>query len=292
MGKSSNNQTTPVSKRNLSRRDFLALSGGAGVAAVVSAGAVLKDGKFSLDGKKLAMVIDLHRCTGCGGCIISCLSENNIQTGVTWAKAISKTVGKFPNIRFDFIPTLCNHCDKAPCVRSCPTGAMHKDDGGITAHNPEKCIGCKTCKAMCPYDVISLNATETHRFWRSTDAAIEGCTSSAQQVTQKVKGDVLPYYNKDKDTTYPGAALRYKGIAEKCTFCDHRVKNGQLPYCVDSCPARARIFGDLNDPKSEVRQLLGKYQPRRLKEHLGTEPKVFYIRTFNPAHYKGTTGSL
>ena len=169
---------------------------------------------------------------------------------------------------------------------------MHKHDGGITAHNPEKCIGCRTCKAMCPYDVISINATETHRYWRGTDAAIESCTSSGQQVVQKVKANAIPYYNKDKETTYPGAALRYKGIAEKCTFCDHRLEEGKLPFCVESCPARARIFGDLNDPNSEVRQLLGKYRPRRLKEHLGTEPKVFYIRSFNPGHYKATMGGI
>lgn len=293
MGKSGNNQTEPVSKNDISRRDFFKLGGVAGAAALVPAGVALAaGGKSSSKPRRLAMVIDLHRCTGCGGCIISCLNENNVQTGVTWGKKITKTVGKFPNVRLDFIPTLCNHCEKAPCVRAYPTGAMHKDDNDITAHDPEKCIGCKTCKAMCPYDVISVNAREPHRYWKGTDAAIKGCTSSGQQVVQKVKADTIPYYNKDKEVTYPGAALRYKGIVEKCTFCDHRVAEGKLPFCVESCPAEARIFGDLNDPNSEVRQLLGKYQPTRLKEHLGTEPKVFYIRSFNPTHYKATKGSL
>ncbi len=292
MGKSDNNQTKAVSGNDVSRRDFFKLGGIAGVAALVPAGAALAGDKNSLKGKKLAMVIDLHRCTGCGGCVISCLNENNVQAGVTWAKIISKTVGKFPNVGLDVKPTLCNHCEKAPCVRACPTGAMHKVDGGITAHNPEKCIGCATCKAMCPYDVISLNRTETHRYWRGTDAAIKGCTSSGQQVVQKVKGDGIPYYNRDKEKTYPGAALRYKGIAEKCTFCDHRVPEGKLPFCVVSCPANARIFGDLNDPNSEVSKLIGKYPPTRLKEHLGTEPKVFYIRSFNSGNYKATKGSI
>ncbi len=292
MDKSCDKQNNPVSESGLSRRDFLKLGGVTGVAALVPAGMASASGGKSLKGKRLAMVIDLQRCTGCGGCVISCKSENNVQTGVTWAKTISKTVGKFPNVKMDFIPTLCNHCEKAPCVRACPTGAMHKEDGNITAHNPVKCIGCKTCKAMCPYDVISINATETHRFWRSKEAMIKGCTSSGQEVAQKVKGDVLPHYNKDKEKTYPGAALRYKGIPEKCTFCDHRVTEGKLPFCVISCPARARIFGDLNDPKSEVSQLLGKYRSWRLKEHVGTEPKVFYIRSFNPSTYKATKGSV
>ena len=79
---------------------------------------------------------------------------------------------------------------------------------------------------------------------------------------------------------------------EKCTFCDHRIKNGELPYCVESCPANARIFGDLDDPNSEVNKLLGKHQPSRLKEELGTEPKIYYIRAFNPGTYEKTKGGL
>jgi molybdopterin-containing oxidoreductase family iron-sulfur binding subunit len=170
------------------------MGGVAGAAVLAPTGAAAANDK-RLKGKRLGMVIDLQRCTGCGGCVISCVSENNVQTGITWGKKIVRTEGKFPNVRLDFVPTLCNHCDKAPCVRGCPTGAMHKDDGGMTAHNPEKCIGCRTCKAMCPYDVISINASETHRFWRDTTALIKGCTSSAREVVQKVKGDVIPYYN-------------------------------------------------------------------------------------------------
>ncbi len=287
---SENNSTTPPGCE-ITRRDFLRLGGVAGAAALVPASEALAGSK-SLEGKKLAMVIDLQRCTGCGGCVISCLSENNVQTGVTWGKTISKTVGKFPNIRLDFKPTLCNHCEKAPCVRACPSKAMHKSDGGITAHDPEKCIGCATCRTMCPYDVISLNRSETHRFWKDDKALIAGCTSSGKEVTAKAKGNLIPYYNKDKESTYDGAALRYKGIAEKCTFCDHRVPHGKLPFCVTSCPANARIFGDLNDPNSDVSKLVGKYKPTRLREHLGTEPKVFYIRSFNPRSYKATKGSV
>lgn len=291
MDRSSENQNNASSEEGIPRRDFLKLGAVAGAAALVPVDAALASGK-SLKGKRLAMVIDLHRCTGCGGCIISCISENNVQTGVTWAKKIAKTVGKFPNIRLDFIVTLCNHCDNPSCVRTCPTGAMHKEDGGITAHNPEICIGCKSCKAMCPYDVISINATETHRYWKDADAVIKGCTSSPKEVVEKVKANTIPYYNKDKEKGYAGAALRYKGVPEKCTFCDHRVKDGKLPFCVESCPSNARIFGDLNDPESEVRQLLGRYRSWRLKEHAGTQPKVFYIRSFNPGNYESTKGSI
>jgi len=291
MDKSSKQQDGPVAGGGVSRRDFLKVGGAAGVAALAVTDTASAGGT-SLAGKKMAMVLDLQRCTGCGGCVIACKSENNIQTGVTWCKAVSKTVGKFPNVGFDYYTTMCNHCKNAPCVRACPTGAMHKADGGITAHDPEKCIGCKTCKAMCPYDVISINKAETHGFWRRNKALLDGCTSSPREVAEKVKANVIPYYNKDKERLHADAGLRHKGIPEKCTFCDHRLRDGKLPFCVTSCPAKARIVGDLNDPSSEVRRLLGRYASWRLKEHLGTEPRVFYIRSFNPGTYKATRGRV
>ncbi len=276
-------------QKKVSRRDFLK-AGGAGVAVLAttqaaSAGSTLKD-------KRIAMVIDLHRCTGCGGCIISCKSENNVQRGIAWASRKIKTVGKFPNVRFEFIPTLCNHCENAPCVKSCPTGAMHKGYGNITMHTPKKCIGCQTCMAMCPYGVISRHHAPPHSHWRSDDALIKGCTSSPKEVTQKVKGNVIPYYNDAREESTKGSGLRYKGIIEKCTLCDHRVTKGLLPHCVVSCPADARIMGDLNDPNSAASKLLAKYRPWRLKEHLGTEPKVFYVREFNPSGSERTKGSV
>jgi len=289
-----NNRTESAGRGAVSRRDLLK-AGGAGVVLGVAAETALagEEGvSEALKKARLALVIDLQRCTGCGGCGISCKSENNVQTGVTFAKKITKTVGTFPNVRFEFIPTLCNHCENAPCVRACPTGAMHKGFGNITRHTPEKCVGCKTCMAMCPYDVISRNTKETHRFWRRGKATIKGCTSAPAEVTKKVKGNLIPHYNPDKEDSAPGAGLRYKGIVEKCTFCDHLVKRGKLPFCVESCPANARIFGDLNDPTSEVSKLLAKYRPWRLKEHVGTEPKVFYIREFNPGNYQKTKGSV
>ncbi|MBW8002380.1 MAG: 4Fe-4S dicluster domain-containing protein [Planctomycetes bacterium] len=238
------------------------------------------------------MVIDLQHCTGCGGCAISCKSENNVQRGNRWAKVETTTVGKFPNVGFKSLPTLCNHCENAPCVKGCPTKAMHKGYGDITMHSPEKCIGCRTCIAMCPYGVISIHIQETHPHWRSDDALIKGCTSSPKEMTEKVKGNVIPNYNPAREEFREGSGLHYKGIVEKCTLCDHRVTKGLLPHCVISCPCNARIMGDLNDPDSHISKLLVKYSPRRLKEHLGTEPKVFYVREFNPSATKSTKGTV
>ncbi|GAB4545477.1 MAG: 4Fe-4S dicluster domain-containing protein [Anaerolineae bacterium] len=239
---------------------------------------------------KYAMVIDLHRCTGCGSCIIACKNENNLSEGVAWSSKINQTVGKFPNVRYDYIPTLCNHCANAPCVAVCPTQAMHKAEGGITMIDTAKCIGCRYCMAICPYGVIHFNREEPLQFWRDEKALITGSTSSPSGVTQQVGGTVIPYYNPDREQTLPG--IRPQGVVEKCTFCDHRVAKGELPYCVEACPASARIFGDLDDPNSEVSYLLGKYRPFRLREDLGTEPKVYYIRSFQPGGYEKTKGGL
>lgn len=227
--------------------------------------------------RKLAMIIDLHKCVGCAACDIACKSENNVRADFHWANHIVETVGIFPNVRYRHIPTLCNHCENAPCVQVCPTSAMHKDADGITMHDPDMCIGCMACQLACPYDVIYFNKEVPHAEFRDTEALIPGATSTGQEVTEKTKTPI-PYYNPDRAATHDG--VRRKGIVEKCTFCDHRVKEGKKPWCVVSCPAKARIFGDLNDPASEVRSLLGKYAPRVLQKEKGTQPKVFYIRDF------------
>ena len=191
---SSEQENQTLSEKKGSRRDFLKASG-VGVAVIASAQTAFGEANHS-KGKRLAMVIDLQHCTGCGGCAIACKSENNVQRGNMWAKVKTTTIGKFPNVGFEALPTLCNHCENAPCVKGCPTDAMYKGYGDITMHAPEKCIGCKTCMAMCPYDdVISQHHEDPHPHWRSDDALIKGGTSSPKQVTEKVKGNVIPNYN-------------------------------------------------------------------------------------------------
>ncbi len=230
--------------KGISRRSFLKL-GGLGVAAAVLpvvAGQQAQANK-TLDGKKLVMIIDLHQCTACGSCIIACKNENNVQRDVFWASRISKTVGTFPNVSYEYIPTLCNHCENAPCVKGCPTRAMHKIAGNITMHDPDKCIGCRYCIMNCPYGVIHFNEGKTHEFWREDKTVIAGATASAVEVTQKVGGTVLPYYNPARELDQPGPGLRYKGVVEKRTLCNHRGSKGEHQDSVEACPADARIFG-------------------------------------------------
>jgi len=239
---------------------------------------------------RYAMVIDLQRCVGCSACSIACRGENNVPDGVYWSNKITETSGTFPNVRYHYIPTLCNHCEYAPCVRGCPTKAMHKLENGITMHDPNKCIGCKYCEFNCPYGVIYFNWREAHPSWRSKQETIKGVTTAPAEEGKKVGGKVLPYYNPERDATLPG--IRPKGVVEKCTFCDHRVRRGLLPRCVEACPADARVFGDIKDPNSKVSELLGKFRPFRLREQIGTSPHVFYIRSFNPAQYQPTKGGI
>ena len=239
---------------------------------------------------RYAMVIDLQRCVGCGSCSISCRNENNVSEGFYWSHKITETSGTFPNVRYHYIPTLCNHCTNAPCVRGCPTLAMHKLENGITMHDPKKCIGCRYCMINCPYGVIYFNWKDPHTNWKDKRELIKGVTSSPAEEIKTLDARGVPYYNPHRDATLPG--IRPKGVVEKCTFCDHRIMEDKLPRCVESCPADARIFGDLDDPKSQVNHLLGKFRPFRLKEAQGTEPAVFYIRDFSSAGYPRTKGGI
>ena len=201
--------------------------------------------------------------------------------------------GSFPNVSYENKPVLCNHCSNAACVNACPVTpkAMYKADDNITMHSVERCIGCRMCQRACPYSemnvdeaevqysVISFNdfSEEPHPMYRDSEMLIRNGTSSGVEIATKT-GQPLPH--RTRYAVKECADVRPAGVVEKCLFCPHRVHKGQNPYCVDSCPSGARVFGDLSDPGSEISVLLRKYKSTVLKPEAGTDPHVYYIRAF------------
>ena len=227
------------------------------------------------------MVIDQQLCVGCAACTIACKAENNTPVGFNWCDKITRTAGTFPNVRYEYISTMCNHCENAPCVSACPTQAMYKDrETGLTLHDPNKCIGCKACMVNCPYGVIKYNWDTPHADWRDSNTLSEGTFSPSEMVAE-VGAEGSPTSNPERAATYP--VVRARGTVEKCTFCDHRLKENLEPACVEACPSGARQFGDIDDPNSAVSRLVKLHGGQGLRAELGTKPRVIYIRDYRPA---------
>ena len=198
---------------------------------------------------RYGMVINLKRCVGCYACVMACKAEHITPQHVFWNKVLVEEKGIYPNARISFLPVLCNQCAKAPCEAVCPTGATHKRADGIVGVNQEKCIGCGYCVLACPYRQRTFNEKSAGYF------PDKGLTMLEQQ----------------------GYTEHTRGTVTKCDFCQHRLAQDKLPACVIACPGKARIFGDLDDPRSEVARTLGAYSAYRLLTGLGTEPSVYYI---------------
>ncbi|MBI2858487.1 MAG: 4Fe-4S dicluster domain-containing protein [Chloroflexi bacterium] len=223
------------------------------------------------------MVIDLDKCTGCQACTVACWVENDVPHGspeeqgqrreAYWNKVISVSTGEYPATRVEFIPMPCMHCDDAPCVIVCPVKATYHRDDGVVMQDYRRCIGCRYCIIACPYGARSFNFKK-------------------QEEKDYHRPDPPPDRADRGPWPFP---RRVRGVVEKCTFCFHRIDQGikeglkigvdVVPACVEACPARARSFGDLDDPGSEVSRLLASRGSFRLREELQTHPKVYYLHS-------------
>ena len=205
------------------------------------------------------MVIDTKKCIGCHVCAMACKVENNLPNDVWWNRILTDNGGgvgfdmvggSYPdNLQLGFIAMGCQHWENPACVKVCPVGATYRDpETGVVRQDYDKCIGCRMCMSACPYNgVRSFNWEE-------------------------------PTYHLDFATGDQDVAPHQKHVVEKCTFCWHRLAKGLAPACVEVCSARARIFGDANDPDSAVSQKLKERSSMRLLEDRDTEPSVYFLR--------------
>jgi len=251
-----------------SRRKFLTYAGVSvlGLAAMPAVDAWASDTPYVVSSKQLkatrwAMVVDttkLNSEADFAPLIEACHSIHNVpdiptKQNIKWIW-YDERERVFPDDENPYMAEafehknyllLCNHCFEPPCVRVCPTKATVKREDGIVMMDFHRCIGCRYCMAGCPYGARSFNFMDPRLH---LDAAKE---------------------NKEFPT-------RTKGVVEKCNFCYERLADGKLPACVEASKG-ALIFGDLDDPKSEVRKVLKERYSIRRKPSIGTQPNVYYL---------------
>ena len=185
------------------------------------------------------MAVDLSKCVRCYACIAACRIEHYLPMGISWPRLVAmETGGDVPTV--STYSVRCNHCQDAPCVDVCPTGATSQRDDGIIVIDQDKCVGCRYCIIACPYQNRTFISKDKDRgFFPGkihTDFEIAGRKRYPHQI----------------------------GTTEKCNFCVERIDDGMsrvltpgtdrdaTPACVNTCPARALKFGDLDDPESEI----------------------------------------
>jgi len=217
----------------------------------------IKENKLN---KLWGMAVDLDKCTGCGQCSIACDQENNmpifeddsdIPKRVAFLDLMQITNdrdAKFPDVDVAYLPKMCQQCSgdnpeepEPPCVSVCPAVATDVGDDGVVSQIWSRCIGCRYCQAACPYEARSFN------WWKPK------------------------YETNFKNSLNPKVSIASRGTVVKCTFCSHIWKEERekaaakgitdinkityTPACVAACPTGAMVFGDLNDPNSEISKL-------------------------------------
>ena len=170
-----------------------------------------------------------------------------------------------------FVPRPCVHCQNPPCVKVCPVTATYKNEQGVVVVNYNRCIGCRYCLVACPYAARTSDFGEWY-----TDKTPEAAGKAGGRKAAGNGYEAHPQRNTGKSGLI--AAGSPVGNARKCHFCLHRLAVGMLPACVTTCVGRATIFGDRTDPESLVYEQIGSPRVFRLKEELGTQPSVYYLK--------------
>ncbi len=245
---SAQNEDVPHSE-NARRQFFLKVAGaGAGLALAPSlllqqvAHAKTADQAVSKE-VRWGMLIDTSKCAqGCDDCVKACSEGNGLtghgrpETDVQWVRKV--TVKDKQTGKVTSLPLMCQHCEHPPCVDVCPTGASFKRDNGIVLVDKHICIGCRYCMMACPYKARSF----------------------VHEVVEDQKAH----------------APRGKGTVESCTFCVHKLDQGEQPVCATACGEDAMLFGDLNDPDSALSKRLQQVSSTQLRADMELNPGVRY----------------
>jgi molybdopterin-containing oxidoreductase family iron-sulfur binding subunit len=184
---------------------------------------------------------------------MACKVKNHTPPEVFWARVLKGERGEYPNTMRQALPVLCMQCEKPSCQEVCPTGATHTLANGIVVVDKDKCMGCKYCMMACPY-----GARYSVDDWESYFP--DGLPLSPYELFAK------QFWEEHSGV----------GVATKCDFCRDRIP-GEEPACVKACPANARVFGDLDDPESEISVLVRQHRGMPLHPELGNQPKVYYL---------------
>lgn len=238
---------------NTTRRQFLNLAGGATAVAALAPGIKLIDlalarseGTPASDTVRWGMLIDTSKCaTGCDACVTACNEEHGLtgtgrpQSDAQWIRKVERR--DTSTGRVSSLPVLCQHCEHPPCVDVCPTGASFKRADGVVLVDKHTCIGCRYCMMACPYKARSFVHEQLE-----------------QQVNYSPRG---------------------KGTVESCTFCVHRIDRDRKPACVEACGKSgngAMLFGDINDPRSEITDRLTTLATQQIRADLKLNTAVRY----------------
>lgn len=197
------------------------------------------------------MLVNMKYCTGCDACTIACKESHGTPAGVFFTHLDIAEEGSFPDAREVRRPVACNHCDAAPCVEACKFDASFKCDNGAVVVDHEKCTGCEECVKACPYGA------------RTYVGEPEGCFDGEPTALEQAH-----FANVVAKTTY------------KCDWCASRRAANEQPACVQTCPAQARVFGDVDDPESEIARELEAWKDEleALPAADATKPRLFYVK--------------
>ncbi len=251
-------------------------------------------------GIKWGMSIDLNACTGCAACVIACNAENNISVvgknevarfhDMHWMRIDRYFTGDPNNPNVVYQPMLCQHCDNAPCENVCPVAATNHSSEGLNQMAYNRCIGTRYCANNCPYKVRRFNWMDYNGSDSFKDNQRPMIGSLLNEVTEQMNDDLT------RMVLNPDVTVRSRGVMEKCSFCVQRLQESKLEAkkeqdpsmvrnvqtaCAQACPTQSIVFGNVNDPKSDVSKI--RKDTNRsfyVLEQIHTLPNINYMAKF------------